>query len=100
MVSIPNYLWAGVEKSPKLIALYDEIGSTLMKLGLEGERREYVPHITIAKLYSSDHQSVESYISKHENFDISANVNCFCLYATELAGGKSVYKKMEEYKLL
>lgn len=95
----PNYLWAGVDKSAELTALYNAIGSALLKLGVEAEQREYVPHVTLAKLHSSDHQRVEAYIAKHANFDVSVNVNYFCLYASERVNGKSVYKKLEEYKL-
>jgi 2'-5' RNA ligase len=45
----PRVLWAGVEGSPNLPLLAREIESRLARLGVPPERREFAPHLTVAR---------------------------------------------------
>lgn len=44
-----DVLWVGVEKSPTLNAIVDELSLKLHEVGLISEIREFKPHITIAR---------------------------------------------------
>jgi 2'-5' RNA ligase len=46
----PTALWAGVAPQEPLRALHRKVEQTLVRLGLEPERRAYLPHITLARL--------------------------------------------------
>mgnify|MGYP000016101066 CR=1 FL=1 len=96
----PHSLWAGVDKCNGLNTLHSAVGSSLSKLGIELDKREYRPHITIARLRSSNEKYVQSYISNHENFKTSFSVKRFCLYSYVFEQGKPVYTKVQEYNLI
>jgi 2'-5' RNA ligase len=46
----PHTLWAGVEDAMSLLALKRRIDRTLREVGLEAERRNFVPHVTLGRL--------------------------------------------------
>lgn len=46
----PRVLWAGIEAGPGLESLHEEIEQGLEKLGLERERREFHPHLTLGRV--------------------------------------------------
>jgi len=96
----PFCLWAGVDICNGLNALHSAVGCSLGRLGLDLGKREYKPHITIARLKSSNEKYIQSYISNHANFKTSFSVKSFCLYTSEFEQGKPVYTKMQEYNLL
>jgi 2'-5' RNA ligase len=48
--SEPRALWAGVAPHAPLKTLHDKIGQALARIGLEPERRAFLPHITLARL--------------------------------------------------
>jgi 2'-5' RNA ligase len=45
----PRVLWAGIDASPNLRPLADEIDARLEKLGIPRETREFSPHLTLAR---------------------------------------------------
>src|SRR3712207_6187189 len=46
----PVTLWAGVAPHDPLAALHRKIDQALVRVGVEPERRAYMPHVTIARL--------------------------------------------------
>jgi len=46
----PRVFWCGVEGSSNLAALAADIDSALAPLGIESEKRAYIPHLTLARL--------------------------------------------------
>ncbi len=46
-------LWAGLAPHAPLAALHKKVDQALVRLGLEPERRAYLPHITLARLARS-----------------------------------------------
>ncbi|WP_163971697.1 RNA 2',3'-cyclic phosphodiesterase [Oceanobacillus halotolerans] len=48
----PRVLWTGVEKTTDLIRLYDQVERITVKNGFKPEKREYRPHITLAKKWN------------------------------------------------
>lgn len=45
----PRVLWVGVEASPNLATLAAEIDARLEKTGLPREKRDFTPHLTLAR---------------------------------------------------
>jgi 2'-5' RNA ligase len=50
----PRVLWAGVQAGPNLAELAAEIDRRLEPLGIARERREFRPHLTLARFKSED----------------------------------------------
>lgn len=50
----PRVFWAGIEGGPPLAALAAAIETTLEPLGIAREKRDFHPHITLARLESMD----------------------------------------------
>lgn len=46
----PHAIWAGVDRSPDLVALHEKIDRALVRTGLPPEGRKYAPHITLARV--------------------------------------------------
>lgn len=46
----PVTLWAGVAPQQPLHALHKKVDQALVRVGVERDRRAYVPHVTIARL--------------------------------------------------
>jgi len=50
----PRVLWAGIEAGPALAELAAAVAGRLAPLGIEGEAREFRPHVTLARLSSPE----------------------------------------------
>ena len=49
----PSTFWCGVEASKNLVPLATDISKSLEPLGIENERRAFVPHLTLARIKSN-----------------------------------------------
>ena len=56
-------LWAGIEENEKLSSLYKTLFEKLEKLGFDLEERDYVPHITLARKFSSEDPSGADFVA-------------------------------------
>ena len=45
----PRVFWAGIEASPNLTSVVEELEARLEKLGIPRETREFAPHLTLAR---------------------------------------------------
>jgi RNA 2',3'-cyclic 3'-phosphodiesterase len=98
----PRVLWCGVDASPHLVKLAAEIESALEPLGVTRESREFVPHLTLARLGRSAQPSnlaraVESL--KDQDFGNTRETK-FHLYESILKPHGSQYKKLETYSFV
>jgi 2'-5' RNA ligase len=62
----PRVLWCGVNASPNLPKLAAEIECALVPLGFPRERREFVPHLTLARFPSA--KGVQEIVRAAEEF--------------------------------
>src|SRR5258708_32761910 len=46
----PRVFWAGIEASPNLKTLAEEIENAVERLGIRREKRSFSPHLTLARL--------------------------------------------------
>jgi 2'-5' RNA ligase len=50
----PRVFWAGIEAGPELAALAEAVEAALEPLGIPRERREFKPHLTLARFKSDE----------------------------------------------
>ena len=95
----PNAVWAGVRPHEPLALLHRKIDQTLVRLGLEPERRAYLPHITLARLngpagiadrFLADHAGLSSPPFRLEHF---------ILFESHLGHEGAIYEPVERYRL-
>jgi RNA 2',3'-cyclic 3'-phosphodiesterase len=94
-----NAVWAGVRPHEELAGLHRKIDQALVRLGLEPERRAYLPHITLARLgggggtadrFVADHAGLTS-----EPFTLAH----FLLFESRLGREGASYEAVERYPL-
>ena len=89
----PKILWAGVQSDERLENLQRKIERRLMETGIEPERRNFYPHITLAKLEKASSSRVLPYLSHHGTFKTeSFSIDHFSLYQSHLSPKGSVYE--------
>jgi 2'-5' RNA ligase len=93
-------LWAGVEKTPDLVRLKHKLDRILDELGLEPDRRQYTPHITLARLDDPHPDRLRAYVEAH-NLSISQSfpVEAFSLYSSHLRRDGPLYTEEAVYPL-
>lgn len=94
-----NALWAGVRPHDAVAALHKKVDQALVRVGLEPERRAFLPHITLARMgggaglpdrWLADHAGLKS-----EPFSLSH----FMLFESHLGHGGASYEAVERYPL-
>jgi 2'-5' RNA ligase len=95
-------LWVGVDSSPALIGLQQKVVGALDAAGLEGDRRRFSPHITIARFRNPVAQHVVApFVAAHSLFVTPEfTVREFHLYSSVLARGGAVHTVEHSYPLL
>lgn len=97
----PHVLWAGVEKQPELMQLQEKVEVACVSSGLESKKREYKPHITLAKVKNRKASSkVKSLINEQNSPRLqSISVNEFTLFHSKLSKKGAIHTPVEKYKL-
>lgn len=95
----PNAIWAGVRPVEAIAGLHRKIDQALIRLGLEPERRAFLPHVTLARMngpagiadrFLADHAGLSS-----EPFALGH----FILFESHLGRGAASYEAIERYPL-
>jgi 2'-5' RNA ligase len=95
----PVTLWAGVAPHEPLHALHKKIDQALVRVGVEPDRRAYMPHITVARLPRGT-GPVGSLIEQSGGISGPPfEVGEFCLYESRLTPEGPVYSIAERYAL-
>jgi RNA 2',3'-cyclic 3'-phosphodiesterase len=97
----PRVLWAGVEASDGLNALYRANDRAARAAGLEREERGFRPHVTLARLRAARHHAVARFLSeygglRHEPYLASR----FVLLSARPGSGGGPYVVEAEYPLV
>lgn len=90
-------LWAGVEKNNNLRALHQSIGEVLSSSGVILDKREYFPHITLAKI-KRDGEVIHHAQTKGASFEADFEVQGFSLFESRLTAGGAMYKEIKIYR--
>lgn len=90
----PRILWAGIELTPRLTELKNRIDSVLEALGYPPEKREFHPHITLARLKNPHELGIGDFLKKYLSFETPMfTVKEFYLYSSKLTPSGSLYHK-------
>ena len=97
----PRSLWARVEPSPELDALMRAHERAARNAGLQPDTRKYRPHVTIARLRSTNVEAVARYLQRHGGFRTEPFlVSRFALFSSKPQVGGGPYVIEETYTLL
>lgn len=94
-----NAIWAGVRPHDALAQLHRKIDQALVRVGLEPERRAYLPHITLARL-SGPASGTERFLADHGGLTSPQfRFEHFLLFESTLGGEGAVYEAVGRYVL-
>lgn len=98
----PKVIWAGVDNTPDLRALYESAGEALEDEGFIREERRFHPHITLMRFRKPIRRGVAStWINEHISWHIDPEkISEFALYESELTDSGAVYIKRQTYSLM
>ncbi len=97
----PRSLWARVEPSPELEALMRANERAARKAGLQPETRKFRPHVSIARLRSTNPETLARYLQRHGGFRTEPFlVSRFALFSSKPQVGGGPYVVEETYTLL
>lgn len=97
----PSVVWVGIEKSKTLNNLQSLMEAQLTELGIERERREYNPHLTLGRIKHYDKRdNLNDLLASYQQKSFGEqNVNEFYLYQSILTQTGPKYKILETFKL-
>jgi 2'-5' RNA ligase len=95
----PRILWAGIETGPELTQLAAAVEECVVKLGVEREKRQFRPHITLARFESPRGlDPLRDAIEKLGTPDFgSTTARQFCLYRSVLKRSGAEYTRVASY---
>lgn len=98
-----NALWAGLAPREPLEALHLKLDRALVRLGLEPERRAYLPHITLARFAASAGAGAgagDAFVAAHAGLASPPfRLETMILYESRLGSDSAVYAPVAEYAL-
>jgi RNA 2',3'-cyclic 3'-phosphodiesterase len=96
----PRVFWCGME-APGLAELAADTDRVTASLGIESEKREYSPHLTLARIKEKlDLRPLHERIAARKSLDFgSFTAKSFFLYRSQLRPTGSVYTKLAEFPL-
>ena len=96
----PHSIYAGVTASPALAELQAEIDRIAKRLGLPGDQRKFVPHVTIARLKNARPEDVARYLAMRGGYRSPPfEVKRFGLFSSRASIGGGPYILEEPFGL-
>jgi 2'-5' RNA ligase len=97
----PRVLWIGVEEQPILLQLQRKIEKTLVELGLPPEKRNFQPHVTVARLNNTPHEWVANFLAQNALLRTPTfTVEEYHLVSSQLSSKGAVHTKEYSYPLI
>ncbi|MDF7775228.1 RNA 2',3'-cyclic phosphodiesterase [Sphingomonas sp. AOB5] len=95
----PNAVWAGLRPHDALASLHRKVDQALVRLGLEPERRAYLPHITLARM-SGPSGIADRFLADHAGLSSEPfGFTHFILFESRLGSEGASYETVERYPL-
>lgn len=95
----PETLWAGVTPEEPVKVLHNKVDQCLARVGLAPEKRQYKPHITIARLGNRT-GALDNFLAGAGGLTSQPfTVREFCLYESRLTQEGANYTILERYPL-
>lgn len=95
-------LWAGVTPRDALTALHKKVDQALVRIGLEPERRAYLPHVTLARLPRSagTDPAIEQWRAHHAGLASDPfTLDALILYESRLGRDGASYDAVARFTL-
>ena len=94
-------LWAGVEPKAPLATLAAKVERACQSAGLEAERRDFHPHITLARWRGRASRAADAFIERNRGLASPPfEVNRFLLIESHLSRHGPQYEVVEEFPLI
>jgi RNA 2',3'-cyclic 3'-phosphodiesterase len=94
----PRAIWAAVKPSPELTVLQKAHGRAARIAGLPPETRNFLPHVTLARLRNVSPFAVAEYLARHGGFfSAPFTVSRFVLFSSRPNQGGGPYLVEEGY---
>lgn len=95
----PRVLWAGIEASPNLKTLAADIEAAVEELGIPREKREFSPHLTLARFERPLPASLRKAIAENARRDFgSLRTNEFHLIHSKLKSSGAEYTTLASFR--
>jgi len=95
----PDSLWVGVTPEEPVKVLHNKVDQCLARVGLDPEKRQFKPHITIARL-GSRVGSLNGFLEASGGLSSPpCTMRDFCLYESRLTHEGANYTILERYPL-
>lgn len=96
----PHAVWAGVAANPALGHLQAKVATALKRAGFAGEKRKFMPHVTLAYLSGVTQEAAEKFCAMHGLYSCGPfPVAEFALVESHLGRSGSHYETLETYPL-
>lgn len=93
-------LWLGTERNDSLLLLHSKVESALAGCHLIPEKKEFSPHVTLARLKKTPLHHVTRFLAANELFSVPAfTVTTFQLFSSELTPRGAVHRVEAAYRL-
>ncbi len=97
----PKILWIGVNDNLAINSLFKKIEKALISLELEPEKRNFYPHVTIARIEKIKQDRLSAFYEKFGLFKTEAfHIKEFHLYSSHLTNKGSIYEKLASFPCL
>lgn len=92
-------LWAGVRPHDMLAHLHRKVDQALVRVGLQPERRAYLPHVTLAR-FGREASSPDALLARHAGLSSAPfEIDHFALYESHLSQAGAHYEMVARYAL-
>jgi RNA 2',3'-cyclic 3'-phosphodiesterase len=108
----PRIFWIGIEAGYELKAVASSVENTLVPLGIAKEERDFMPHLTLARMGSGRPQGSPRDLNKPKMYELKSRVERmsppdfgtmsareFFLYLSKLSPKGAQYTKVERFPL-
>jgi 2'-5' RNA ligase len=100
----PNYIkviWIGLKQVEKIVQISKKIDVQLNKIGFKKEKREFSPHLTIARVKSARNKDkLIDVLSKYKEYEFGKlSINSIKLKQSELTKKGPIYTTLREVKI-
>ncbi|MDF1614203.1 RNA 2',3'-cyclic phosphodiesterase [Desulfurivibrio dismutans] len=94
-------LWAGVEPTAPVAALYRKVENVLVRQGLaDPEKRKFAPHVTVARLQQPPKSRLGNFLAGNNLYRSEEfTVNQFHLYSSQLTNKGAIHYLEASYDL-
>lgn len=96
----PRSIWAGIEPNEALDRLHGKIERAFQRIGLNPDKRNFTPHVTLARLRNAEPLKVQQFVEEHNLYRaMPFEVDSFGLYSSDLSHTGSIYHLEQSYRL-